>query len=157
MPSGEIEAALEALRAMMAEELKAAYEHGKRDAKAEILAILSTGGALSADPNQNVVTHAVVASATTSEAADVTPADHERKRAPRGLPRILVERALHECINVGCTPTDILDHAKTDHEKMIKLSSLRSVLRTGEKDGRYRENGGVWFLTDANNEIGVFD
>lgn len=153
----KIEAALEALKTAMADDLKAAYEHGKRDAKAEILAILSTGGAVSVEVAQNAGKHGEVVLATISEAPDFTPANHERKRAPRGLPRTLTERALREYLDVGRTPADILDYATTSYEKMIKLSSLRSELRKGEKEGRYREHSGVWFLTEINNEIGVFD
>lgn len=75
-----------------------------------------------------------------------TPGE-ERKRAPNGSVEALVARALDN--GTGKTPDEIKARAEHDHERMIARSSIRAHLRTGEKEGRYRKEGGRWYLFGA--------
>ena len=68
----------------------------------------------------------------------------ERKRAPKGMVRSLVTRALARS-TVGLTPQGILDNAESDLERMVKAASVRSELRSGLRS-RYYESRGQWFL-----------
>jgi len=150
MVTTRLDDAMNAIREATAAEIEAAYNRGKADAKAEILALLSAGGASAVKKPQDVDTSVRSGDNDDDYESDEELEDHGRKRAPRGLPRALAERVLAVYRNEGCTPSDILEHAETDYEKMIKLSSIRSELRKGEQEGRYREHGGIWFLTDGN-------
>lgn len=140
--------AMKVIREAADAEIEAAYNRGKADAKAEILALLSTGGANASLRPQEVDSPALNGDNNEVDDSGIEREDGNRKRAPRGLPRALAERVLGTYKGEGCTPADILEHAETDYEKMIKLTSIRSELRKGEQDGRYREHGGVWFLVE---------
>lgn len=72
-----------------------------------------------------------------------------RKRAPKGLVGVLVKRALSRAAPNGLPTSDFKSHAKDDMERMISLGSIRNELRRGAIAGRYREEGGRWFLTSA--------
>lgn len=115
--------------------LRAAYEAGKADAKAEMLMVLSGEGPTSS---------------TVGDRGDETS---ERKRAPKGLPRKFTKRVLFENqIIGGITPQNIVDAAVTEHEKMIAVSTIRSELRKGREDGIYIENDGFWLLSTQEYE-----
>lgn len=77
----------------------------------------------------------------------------ERIRAPKGLPRELVKRAL-AANPEGLIPSDIEKYAETDYERMVKLTTIRSELRRGKEEGLYVERGGVWSLNDSLNSEG---
>ena len=139
------------LRDALRAELNAAYERGKADEKAELLDFLASSGDLRESDAQYVDSSVLRADNDEDGVSDVIEADIDRKRAPRGLPRVLAERVMKEYEETGCTPAGILEQAQTDYEKMIKLTSIRSELRKGEKDGRYREHGGLWFLTEVDD------
>lgn len=158
-----ITAAVEAINAQIAASMEAvwngAYAQGKADAKAELLALLQ--GGLSAD-----LSHALPQpSGETPErpTPDVVAIESQhqqidnerpggRKRAPKGLPRKLVTRALGEASS-GLTPQQILDSSKTDYEKMIKVTTIRSELRNGKSDGIYEEDRGLWFLKRSQDNV----
>lgn len=106
--------------------LRAAYEAGKEDAKIEMLRVLA-------------------GESTTSSGTDASQSKEVRRRAPKGLAKKLVTRVLMDNVVIGSTPQDIAAAAITDDEKMIAESSIRSELRQGKTDGRYKENGGRWF------------
>ena len=69
-----------------------------------------------------------------------------RKRAPKGLVRTVVKRALRE--RPGQTPGEIEGWAQTDEERLIQSSSYRSELHAGMRKGLYRNEGGRWFLAE---------
>ena len=150
MQDNKVDAALQAIRDVIAAEVKAAYNRGKADAKAEIFSILSAD---STDHEGKSDHHdaptPIICDAEEEDRPEDGALDATRKRAPRGLPRALAERALAMHKDEGCTPADILLAAESDYEKMIKLTSIRSELRKGRKEGRYEERGGIWFLTDG--------
>lgn len=139
------------IREMLSAEVEAAYNRGKADAKAEILALLSSDGMKAVHEPQHVDQVITSADDIDSHESEDVHEDQDRKRAPRGLPRALAEKVLTIYGNTGCTAADILEHAETDYEKMIKLTSIRSELRKGEQVGRYQERGGIWYLTDASD------
>lgn len=70
-----------------------------------------------------------------------------RKRAPKGSVDALVTRALGN--GASKTPDEIKAQAATDHERMIALPSIRSHLRKGETEGRYRKEGGRWYAINT--------
>ena len=76
----------------------------------------------------------------------------DRLRAPKGLPKALVDRVLYDLDVLGVRLQDIMNEAKTEHEKMIAASTIRGVLRKGAKDGHYEEKNGYWGLTEAYKE-----
>ncbi len=79
-----------------------------------------------------------------------------RKRAPRGLAPRFVEQGLRD--HPGSTVQEILGLAATDAERLIRLSSIRTELRNGRKQGRYELRDGRWSLaasaSAATNEDG---
>lgn len=110
--------------------LRAAYDAGRKAAKQELLAVLSSD-----TPTPSHVS------------ADDGGAIKSRQRAPKGLPRKLVSRVLHENHFLGSTPQNIVDAAVTEDEKMIAVSTIRSELRKGKDEGRYVERDGLWSLS----------
>lgn len=68
----------------------------------------------------------------------------DRKRAPKGLVRKVIARALYG--GIGLSVQEIEATARGDMEKMIQPSSYRSELRKGRTDGLYREDSGRWYL-----------
>ncbi len=120
--------------------LRAAFAAGEEHAKSNMLALLSgedTKYAKQSDP---------------------TDVNNDRKRAPRGLPRKLVNRVLSDNSFIGTSPQDIEDAAITDDEKMIALSTIRGELRKGKEAGRYTEEDGLWYLDlSASIEAGDHD
>lgn len=153
MTTTRLNDALNAVHNALSEEIEAAYNRGKADAKAEILALLSSGGVGAVQRTQEVVQTPPEDENGNEDDSDEAHVDNSRKRAPRGLPRALAERVLAAYRSEGCTPADIIEHAETDYERMIKLTSIRSELRRGEEEGRYREHGGIWFLANASAVI----
>lgn len=109
--------------------LRAAYDAGKADAKTEMLAVLS-------GERQDMP----------ASSSEDRSSESGRKRAPRGLPKKLTKRVLKENAIYGSTPQDILDAATDEFEKMISISSIRSELRKGLKEGAYKEADGKWYL-----------
>ena len=70
----------------------------------------------------------------------------ERKRAPAGSAPLLCERTLSEAGDNGLTASRIVELASTEYEKMLSISAIRNELSAGEKAGKYRHVGGVWYL-----------
>ena len=123
-----------------------AYARGKADAKKDLLAYLSTQ-APSVKP--------VAPQPEKTETAErnkpriLTPAK-ARERAPKGIVPALVSRVLSK--HSDLTPKEILAHAETEFERMIKPPSLRSELRNGRTEGRYHSEFGRWSLANTKNE-----
>lgn len=126
----ELKAIIERIRAE-------AYMRGKEDAKAELLAFLSSAGQPQSD----------------DRAADRhgDDADHEsRNRAPRGTARTLIHRAMRG--GGGIEPKAAVGAAETEMERRISVSAIRAELRRGKDSGRYVERAGRWFLAESEKE-----
>ena len=123
-----------------------AYARGKADAKKDLLAYLSTQA-----PSVTSVAPQPEKTDTTERKKPhiLTPAK-ARVRAPRGIVQALVSRVLSK--HPSLTPKEILAHAETEFERMIKPPSLRSELRNGRTEGRYRTEFGRWSLSNTKNE-----
>jgi hypothetical protein len=141
----------DAIRCNVEEAYRRGFSDGVDSAKAELLSALS-GVSPKHKPEDGTedVQRLAAPLVETTRKIDASTGYSERKRAPRGLPRDLSTRAMQANPN-GVTPQDIADYAVTDFEKMIAMSSIRSELRQGEKDGRYKETGGLWFLRNEMN------
>lgn len=133
------------LRRAVAEAEQRGYERGVRDTMDKIQSLVMSGTA--------AATSGGGASATVSETAvdadepqDSDDTIHDRKRAPKGLVRKVVKRALAG--RPGLTAAEIEATAQGDLEKMIRASSYRSELRKGREAGLYREDDGKWFLVE---------
>lgn len=107
--------------------IRAAYDAGWEDARADMLRTL-------AGESQGV----------DNSGKDVQGGD-VRRRAPRGLPKKFTERVVAENYLYGVTPQGISDAAITDEEKMISVSSIRNELRKGRDSNRFYEDKGRWF------------
>lgn len=133
------------LRRAIAEAEKRGYERGVRDTmdKIQSLVMSDTRAATSGgDASATIVGAAVDA----DEPEDSDDTIRDRKRAPKGLVRKVVKRALAG--RPGRTPAEIEMTAQGDLEKMIRASSYRSELRKGREAGLYREDNGKWFLVE---------
>jgi len=139
--TGEIIALVERVRAE-------AYAQGKADAKSEMLRLLSSGDAPKPMTSAVMPPPPLLGATPISQAATIPPAP-TRQRAPRGLVRSMNQRVLAQF--PGVSQSDILSHAQTEDEKMIKPSSIGTDLRRGLKEGVYHTNDGKWF----NASIGV--
>lgn len=147
----DIENIISKLERDLRKRLSEAYDQGYRDgeiaAKNQIMSLLSVDGRFEAHTTPHL-------DKAKQQSADSHPDIEHRKRAPRGLPKALTIRALKQNDLLGSTPQDIMEQAETEYEKMIALSSIRSELRKGEKDGRYHEQGGLWYLADGYDNDG---
>jgi hypothetical protein len=122
---------------LIREVLLAEYAKGAQDAIARITAIAKAEFGTPQDEHDEP-----------DEDEDEAP-DETRRRAPRGLVRVLITRSLTEVAPRGLTTNEFKDRAKDDVERMISMGSIRNELRRGAADGRYREEGGRWFLVTS--------
>jgi hypothetical protein len=114
-----------------------AYARGESDALERIMAAARSPG-----PRRD--------GSLIREPDDAEPAvDRGRKRAPRGLVAILVDRELREAAPNGLTPAAIRERARDDYEGMLAEATIRQHLRRGGLEGRYREDRGQWYLVEA--------
>lgn len=122
----------------------AAYERGKADAKRELLAFLGAKPSMQSEPAKRPL----------ASNSDIRRPPQDRQRAPKGIVPQFVRRVLSEHTKAGqrLTPQEIIEHAETDFEKMIKVASVRGELRAGRDAGRYREIGGRWLLANGGEE-----
>ena len=143
--TGEIIALVERVR-------NEAYAQGKADAKSEMLRLLSSGDA------PKPMTSAVMpppppppplGATPIGQAANIPPAP-ARQRAPRGLVREMNLRVLKQF--PGISQSEILSHAQTEDEKMIKPSSIGTDLRRG-KDEVYFTIDGRWYIADQGTKF----
>lgn len=133
------------LRQAVAEAERRGYERGVRETMDRIQNLVMS--------DTHITTSGGQAAAARPEVQDeIDEAEHsdhtitDRKRAPKGLVRKVVKRAL--AARPGLTPAQIEATAQDDLEKMIRASSYRSELRKGREAGLYRENDGIWFLVE---------
>jgi len=133
------------LRRALADAEQRGYQRGVRETMDKIQSlVMSDDRTALSSSNLRASTHPV--DTNDDEAEDNVDAAQERKRAPKGLVRKVITRALEA--TPGLTPTEIEATAQGDLEKMIRASSFRGELRKGRKDGLYREDGGRWFLAE---------
>ena len=138
---------IEILRRAVADAERRGYERGVKDTMEKILRLVRGGAEVSTGSGQ-----VVVADAASSDAVDTVVDDDaveveaavDRKRAPKGLVRKVITRALSE--GSGLRVQEIQATAQGDLEKMIQASSYRSELRKGRDSGLYREDSGRWYL-----------
>ncbi|NIZ13011.1 hypothetical protein [Phaeobacter sp. HF9A] len=133
------------LRQAITDAEKRGYERGVQDTMEKIQSLVMTsgmGGSSSPPPNALAIDN------DTQSDGFGGPVDssQERQRAPKGLARKVIQRALNE--NPGLTPAEIEETAQDDLEKMIRASSYRNELRKGREAGLYEESDGKWFLVD---------
>jgi len=142
--TGEIIALVERVRAE-------AYAQGKADAKSEMLRLLSSGdapkpmtlaGMPPPPPSLRPLGAPPPGVVPINQSTEMSPSP-TRQRAPRGLVRSMNQRVLAQF--PGVSQSDILSHAQTEDEKMIKPSSIGTDLRRGLKEGVYHTNDGKWF------------
>lgn len=88
-----------------------------------------------------------------TETPPQTGAPGNVQRAPRGSARVLIDRALEHAGTVGATTYGIMGAAETDFEKMVSTSAIRNELKNGERERRYRQVGGVWFLANRSPTV----
>ena len=127
--------AMQTLSALIAEIEAEAYARGQSDARKELLDILGAGE------------RAAPAGASRGRpGAGAAPKRRAggSKRAPRGLAPRFVEQALRD--HPGSAVQEILALAATDAERLIRLSSIRTELRNGRKQGTYELRDGRWSL-----------
>ena len=119
-----------------------AYARGRADARTELLNLLGAGTRHRIGPK-------AARGGSTKPPAGRKRRSSGRKRAPKGSVPRFVEQALGD--HPGQTPQEILARAADDRERLIKLPSIRTELRNGEKQGKYEQKDGRWFLagTDA--------
>ena len=126
--------ATQKLSALIAEIEAEAYARGRSDARKELLDILGAGGKRAAPSGARRGRPGAVARRRAGGS----------KRAPRGSVPRFVEQALRD--HPGSTVQEILGLAATDAERLIRLSSIRTELRNGRKQGRYELRDGRWSL-----------
>ena len=126
---------MQKLSALIAEIEAEAYARGRSDARKELLDILGAGGK-----------RATPTGARRGRPGAAAPKRRAggSKRAPRGLTPRFVEQALRD--HPGLTVQEILGLASTDAERLIRLSSIRTELRNGRKQGSYELRDGRWSL-----------
>ncbi|MDE2791020.1 MAG: hypothetical protein OXI81_11430 [Paracoccaceae bacterium] len=130
----------------------AAYERGKSDGRQELLDELIARAGDAKKPARPARKKRAAqrkprrSAASGGQAAKVRPAS-ERKRAPKGVVRSLVHRALSS--SPGLKPAEILNHATDDFERMVQLPSVRNELRRGNLAGLYVNTDGAWSLSGA--------
>jgi len=133
------------LRHAVVEAEQRGYERGVRETMEKIQSLVMPGSR-SATSGGDVVAQTHDANGDVEDAEDDATTIHERKRAPKGLVRKVIKRAL--AAKPGLTPAEIETTAQDDLEKMIRASSYRSELRKGRAASLYHEDGGKWFLVE---------
>jgi hypothetical protein len=102
-----------------------------------------------ADVVQAVTSQTVVMGSGPLKPGALSGISSRAQRAPSGSARVLCERVLGEARQHGLTTLKIKDLATSEYEKMLSSSAIRNELATGEREKppRYRQVGGVWYLS----------
>ncbi len=120
------------------------YERGVSDTMDKIQSVVL--GSQHSAQNARTVSDISSGLATASKTEGTTKGTGTRKRAPKGLVRQVIRRALSA--SPGLTPHEIQGTAQGEDEKMISPNSYRSELNIGRKKGWYREENGKWYLVN---------
>lgn len=138
---------IEILRRAVADAERRGYERGVKDTMEKIQRLV-LGGADIATGGDEVVPADVASNesvgAVVGDDADDVEGSADRKRAPKGLVRKVIARALGD--GGGLSVQEIQATAQGDLEMMIQASSYRGELRKGRDSGLYREDSGRWYL-----------
>jgi len=147
---------IEILRRAVADAERRGYERGVKDTMEKIQRLV-LGGVTIATGSDEVVPADTVGSdtvdAVVDDEADEVDTGGQRKRAPKGLVRKVITRALSD--GNGQSVQQIQATAQGDLEMMIQASSYRSELRKGRDSGLYREDSGRWYLAATQKTEGV--
>lgn len=138
---------IELLRRAVADAERRGYERGVKDTMEKIQRLVLGGAAVTTGSSEATVADAVGGDAVEKamgDDADDADASVDRKRAPKGLVRKVIVRALNT--GRGLSVQEIQATAQGDLEMMIQPSSYRSELRKGRDSGLYREDSGRWYL-----------
>lgn len=134
------------LRRAVADAERRGYDRGVHETMAKIQSFVM--------PPQNITTygreepqHRATPNDNNSVGDDEDTSVEGRKRAPKGLVRTVVKRAIAQ--TPGLTASQIQETVQNELERMIQASSFRSELRKGREVGLYRENNGKWFLVET--------
>jgi hypothetical protein len=133
------------LRRALAEAEQRGYLRGVRDTMDKIRNLVISDASV-AESGGYASSNSLGAVVDVVQFEDSDGTNPDRKRAPRGLVREVVKRALDKA--PGLTPAQIEATAQGDLEQMIRASSYRSELRKGQEAGLYRESDGKWFLVE---------
>jgi len=140
---------IDILRRAVADADRRGYDRGVKDTMEKIQRLV-LGGAAVAIGSGEVNTASPVGAISVDAVGDIAGDDEtdgdvgqDRKRAPKGLVRKVITRALS---SGGMSVQEIQATAQGDLEKMIQASSYRSELRKGRDSGLYREDSGRWYL-----------
>lgn len=68
-----------------------------------------------------------------------------RVRAPRGLAKAMIDRALKEAGGKGITSQGVADTAKNSLEKMVSVSAIRNEFRLMRSVRKVSFNEGKWY------------
>lgn len=123
----------------------ASYAAGAQDA---IKRITSAASVMQAELVPNVSRGLPSSDDTEGNDDEVEFEQETTRRLPRGIVRQLIVRALQNAPN-GLATVDIQRFALTPDEKAVNANALRTELRRGVVHGRYREEGGRWFLVSG--------
>lgn len=138
---------IDALRRAIADADRRGYERGVKDTMEKIQRLVLGGAAVATGSGEvaeaDATSRDVVDTVLNEDAAEVEAAV-DRKRAPKGLVRAVITRALRD--GRGLSVQEIQATAQGDLELMIQASSYRSELRKGRDSGLYREDSGRWYL-----------
>jgi hypothetical protein len=138
---------IEMLRRAVADAERRGYERGVKETMEKIQRLVLGGAAVATGSSEVVVADAASRDAVDTvvdDDADEVGAPADRKRAPKGLVRKVITRALSA--GRGLSVQEIQATAQGDLEMMIQASSYRSELRKGRDSGLYREDSGRWNL-----------
>ena len=124
----QIEAGLQKLKAYG----NARYKQGVADERERAIAAIQGGGKPSGS-------RPILISAEKAR-LDVT----DRVRAPRGLAREMVVRALNDAGPKGVKSVTIVENAKTPAEKMVSLGAIRNEFRLLRDDSKCELRDGAW-------------
>ena len=134
---------IELLHRAVADAEQRGYERGIKETMAKIQRLVLGGDEAATLSDLQVEQHAP--EHDNAEGHNTADDDgNDRKRAPKGLVRKVIVRALSD--RTGLSVQGIQATAQGDLEKMIQPSSYRSELRKGRDSGLYHEDSGRWYL-----------
>lgn len=131
---------IEQALALIAEAISDAYERGRADAIAAMVAAVK--GAKQQTP---AWTTAPILAFTIPDQAKREKNVDSRTRAPRGSAERVIKRAIETAKGSGVTVPDIMAARNGPLELKLVDSSIRGELRRGAKAGKYMEHDGRWF------------
>jgi hypothetical protein len=133
MTNPALEEVLDKLRQLFASE----YNRGERDASQRIMQAV---GLAASSPTLG--TPAIEVTTPSKTASNGHTSD---SRAPRGSVNFLIDRVLTEHGSRGASASQIWKSA----DEKVSYNGVQYALNRGQVTGRYRTEGGRWFLKEA--------